>query len=113
MSVSFEAIAKLLDANPATYRAFGVYWWTLKRLMRESGMRRWYLGPTDDLPCRMRIRREIGTDPATLLAAAAHHYRTKALHGEAFDGGSRYPGDDDDPYELVDEDFGPAAGSTA
>lgn len=111
-TVSYEAIANLLDARPGTYRAFGVYWWALKRHMRASGMRRWYLGASDDVPCRARVRREIGDDPARVLAAAAQHYREKIAWGEGGDGASTFPGEDDDPYELTDPDFGPVAALT-
>jgi hypothetical protein len=108
-AANFEPLLHLLDQDPLAYLSFGVYWWSLKRLLRESGYERYYLGASDDPPVRVRINALVGRDPASLLAVAAHHHRTKCEWGERYDGGSTFPDESGDTYTLRDPDFGPAA----
>lgn len=104
----YEPLLHLLDHNPAIYLSFGVYWWTLKRLLRTADYHREYLGDSDDPVCRKRMQRYAGTDPRDILRLAAGHHRAKIEHGEMYDGGSYFPDDSGDTYALNDPDFGPA-----
>jgi hypothetical protein len=108
-SAPYEAILHILDHDPASYVAFGVYWYPLKRLMLDAGHKRWYLGTADDAPTRARIGSSIGRDPDLILRHAAHHFRAKCDAGERYLPGSTFPDDSDDTYLTHDPDFGPAA----
>lgn len=103
----YEPLLHILDHDPAMYLSFGVYWWTLKRLLKRAGFEREYLGDADDPVCRQRMRSFMGEDPRDILRLAAHHHRAKIDWAEQYNGGSYYPDDTGDGYDLNDPDFGP------
>lgn len=105
----YEPLLHILDHDPAMYLSFGVYWWTLKRLLKRAGFKREYLGDADDPVCRLRMSGFVGTDPRDIMRLAAQHHRAKIEWGERYIGSSYYPDDTGDVYHLEDPDFGPVA----
>lgn len=105
----FRGIVQLLQQDPATYRAFGVYWWPLKRMLKEhyDTETLYFLGGVDDPEVRELVETHWKHDDRTLFRAAMNHFREKTLWGERYDGLSSLP-TDGAPYMLEDLDMGPA-----
>jgi hypothetical protein len=105
-----RTITHILQTDPGAYRAFGIYWWTLKRWLAQyhDQATLYFLAgrTTDDPPCRHHVERLFDT-PDELLRAAVQHYNTKVELGERYDGNTYFP-DDDETYRLHDPDLGPA-----
>jgi len=99
-----EAIVQLLQEEPRRYRDFGVYWWAVKRLLKEHGYgpdQLYLLGAYTDLEAEAHLPAE--TD-AALLAEAIHEQQYRAT----FEPNSpdAYYHDSGEPYHLYDDDAG-------
>jgi hypothetical protein len=104
-----RGVVQLLENDPASYRAFGPFWWFIKRLLRRfyaQNRALYFLGGSDEPETRRRLA---GLYPSEsgMFEAALHHYAAKVQYGEVYDGESYWP-DDESPYRLVDPDMGPA-----
>ena len=101
------AVAQLLNQDPASYHAYGLFWWTIKALLRrEMGgeARLWFLGPADEPRSREMVAR-IYPQEQQQFAAALEHYRRKVEIGEIYADHSYLPGRDMTPYTLYDPDM--------
>ncbi|PIG96917.1 hypothetical protein [Deinococcus sp. UR1] len=106
--------AQLLLQDPATYAAYGAFWWSMKRLLAreyQGDARLWFAGPHDDARVRGIIERKYPTEQA-LYAAALHHYSQKVGWGEAYANHSYLPGRNMEPYLLTDPDMDAANAPT-
>jgi len=102
-----RGVIQLLQANPSNYRAFGPYWWSIKRILKEHYNQDvlYALGPQDE-PETRAILAKLWPAEESRWEAALNHYVEKTVHGEAQDRYSALP--DGSPYEVHDQDFGPA-----
>lgn len=108
MNAKLTGIVQALNADPATYRAFGPFWWGIKQQLKAhfTPKQLYFLGSEND-PRAQRRMQKLYPDPDVFLQAAIQHYSTKIQWGEPYDGHSYFP-DTEDPYQLMDADFGPA-----
>lgn len=101
-------VAQLLLQDPATYRAYGPYWWSIKAALASAYPNQlWFAQGYDDTRIRKLMERWY-PDPQDLLAAALNHYRQKVVNGERYEGHSYLPGPNEETYNLYDPDMGPA-----
>jgi hypothetical protein len=99
-----EAILQMLQAEPRRYRDFGVYWWAVKRILKEHGYgpdQLYLLGPFTDPEAESHL--PVETD-AYLLAEAIHEQQYRATF--EFNSPDCYYPDTGEPYHLYDEDAG-------
>lgn len=103
-------VTHLLAKKPETYRAYGPYWWSIKRWMKRENMGAgslYFLGEYDETETR-KIIEKCYPDEQDRFASALQHYEQKVLRGEVTDGSSYLPTPDMSPYQLTDPDLGPA-----
>lgn len=65
-----------LKSKPDNYRAYGFYWWSIKRMLREEGAN---LGTNDDPEVRKMIERMYDDDDDLMLVA--DHYANR-MYGQ-------------------------------
>ncbi|RIW17863.1 hypothetical protein [Vibrio harveyi] len=97
VSKQLTGIKKMLTANPAMYRLYGAYWWSVKALLVEHGFYDW---TNDEENTREHFNYD---DPNYLLAAAW------AYHNHQLESGSMTPNlhsydIDGEMYEYALED---------
>lgn len=104
---NLAGVVQILQHTPENYRAFGPYWWSLKRFIRRHypGMFYWAAGRVDDEQAREAVESEL-PDEQKILAAACDHYARMVLQGTPTIGSGNLP--DGSPYQLDDPDMGPA-----
>ena len=104
----FRGIVQLLQADPKQYKAFGPYWWSVKRMLKEHyGPKALYLlGAQDDRETRIGVESHHGGDEE-VWTAAIEHFRESVQTGN-IDRVTEIPGGDGAFYSVNDPDAGPA-----
>jgi hypothetical protein len=101
-------VVQMLQDNPAAYLGFGVYWWPVKRMLKEHfGTDVLYmLGPNDDAEVRNELEQYWSNDDE-LFEAACNHYAQAVTDASHLSGLSvRIDGA---LYVVSDDDVGPAS----
>lgn len=95
-------ILAILQDNPIRYRCFGVYWWPVKRMLRERfGPSQLYLlGNYEDADGASRV--PALSDQAMLVAALEEY----ALNVRYSLGRNTVVDPEGEPYTLIDTDAG-------
>lgn len=105
MKENLAGVVQFLQAAPENYRAFGPYWWHVKRFIAEHypGVFHWTSGRADDPIARDQIELEHDTEQA-VLEAACDHVQLMVVQGTPTIGSGNLP--DGTPYQLDDPDMG-------
>lgn len=91
------SITDTLTGNPALYRSYGAYWWSIKKLLRDNGVD---FGEDDELITREHVAY---SDPVDLLCAAAI-YQEHIIDGGGMNNNIHQFTIDDEPFDYSLED---------
>lgn len=100
---ALEAIVRLLQQEPIRYKLFGIYWWAVKRILKQHGYgpdQLYMLGHYTDPEAEASLPAE--TDEY-LLVLAIREQQERAF-SEWGSGDCYTP--DGEPYHLEDQDAG-------
>lgn len=103
--MNLEPLVTKLQQDPASYRAFGPFWWFVKNQLRAARIDKntlAWLGRADDPAATAQLRALYPTDDE-MWRAALHHFNQKATWGETRLGHSHLP--DGTLYDLKDPDL--------
>lgn len=95
--MKYTELARWITQEPNRYRYFGVWWWSLKDVLRRDGFE---LGTNDNPAVRQRLS-VLAPDDAAVVRAALREMRRNL--GAYLDGSCQFP--DGEAYYLHDADM--------
>ena len=93
-------ILQILQQNPASYRAFGIYWWPIKALLKQKYTKDnlYMLGNYEDPDGVSRVP---SVDVVEMIELALSEYSTNISFGL---GSNQVTDTEGDPYTIYDQD---------